>query len=345
MTSRTFPLLLALAAPVFAQAPDLRDRDLGKSRALQSAVRQATIAASPWTVRVEALGGSRAGSGPLFDEKGNPSGFNAAMDAASTGVILTADGLVATSTFNLQTNPRILTVILADGREFTAKVAGRDDARMIALLEIEAEGLPTPEVVPVADIEPGIWALALGRTFSGPREPPTVNLGIISAKGRHDGKALQTDASVNPSNYGGPLVDVRGRGLGIIVPYSEGDQEAGVGFYDSGIGFAIPLEDVLAIAPRIAGGKSAAPGFLGVQSDQAFAGPGVRISQVLPDTAAARAGLAAGDVVLSVDGVAVPDLASLQKTLKQKFQGDKIRLTVHRGDEDLEIEVELGARP
>ena len=117
---------------------------------------------------------------------------------------------------------------------------------MLVLLKVEAEPkLPVPESVPSAEMRVGQWALAVGRTFEASR--PNVSVGIVSALGRIWGKAIQTDAKISPNNYGGPLVDISGRVLGVLVPMSpDGSGEmAGVEWYDSGIGFAIPLEGVL----------------------------------------------------------------------------------------------------
>ncbi len=110
--------------------------------------------------------------------------------------------------------------------------------------------------------EIGQWAIALGRTLDpNADQPPSVSVGIISALDRIWGKAIQTDAKVSPTNYGGPLVDLDGRVQGVLVPASpraEGET-AGFEWYDSGIGFAIPLEDVNAVLPRLKEGKDLQP--------------------------------------------------------------------------------------
>src|SRR5581483_2693570 len=120
---------------------------------------------------------------------------------------------------------------------------------------------------PKKEFKVGQWALAVGRTWSaGADGPPSVSVGIVSALDRIWGKAVQTDAKVSPTNYGGPLVDLQGRVIGVLVPASpraEGET-AGLEWYDSGIGFAIPLEDVLAALPRLKQGKDLKRGLLGV---------------------------------------------------------------------------------
>src|SRR5262249_50853475 len=124
-----------------------------------------------------------------------------------------------------------------------------------------------PAATPKDEIKVGHTSLAVGRTLnSAIDEVPSVSEGIISAKDRIWGKALQTDAKVSPINYGGPLIDLTGRIQGILVPSSpraEGET-AGLEWYDSGIGFAIPLEDINRVLPRLKQGKDLKPGVIGV---------------------------------------------------------------------------------
>ena len=98
-----------------------------------------------------------------------------------------------------------------------------------------------PELVPVDEIRVGQWAIAVGRSFRADR--PNISVGIVSALGRMFGKVIQTDADVSTANYGGPLVDIRGRVYGVVVPMAPQatSEVAGAEWYDSGIGFAVPL--------------------------------------------------------------------------------------------------------
>ena len=115
----------------------------------------------------------------------------------------------------------------------------RDKVRKLALLKIDVDGLDVPEWVPTSDIRVGQWAIALGRGFGG--DSASVTVGIVSALNRMMGNAIQTDAKLAPANYGGPLIDVHGRILGICVPMAQRQGElAGVRFYDAGVGFAVP---------------------------------------------------------------------------------------------------------
>jgi serine protease Do len=109
----------------------------------------------------------------------------------------------------------------------------------------------------------GQWTIAVGRTFSP--EEPNVSVGVMSALDRVWGKAIQTDAKISPNNYGGALVDIHGRVLGVLVPLSPQAQQevAGAEWYDSGIGFAVPLVDVLDRLEPLKAGEDQHPGLLG----------------------------------------------------------------------------------
>ena len=180
----------------------------------------------------------------------------------TTGLIVDPEGYIVSSAFNFSNKPTSILVRLPDGTRKPAKLVATDHVRMIVLLKIDADKpLPVCEIAPASEMRVGQWTIALGRTFEGDR--PNVSVGILSAKDRIWGKAIQTDASVSPNNYGGPLVDIRGRVMGVIVPLSpeSADEVAGYEWYDSGIGFAIPADHIQKILPRIEKGRRSASGF------------------------------------------------------------------------------------
>jgi len=158
-----------------------------------------------------------------------------------------------------------------DEKLYTATRIATDRNRMLTLIKIEKTGLTAPTAAPVKEVREGQWSLALGRTLNSKRDAlPSISIGVISAVGRIWGKAIQTDAKVSPVNYGGPLVDIRGRVQGILIPANpqvkdDGtiSEAAGLDWYDSGIGFAIPFEDVLAVFSRLKEGKDLKPVPLG----------------------------------------------------------------------------------
>jgi len=125
-------------------------------------------------------------------------------------------------------------------------------------------GAPPLEPVPRADLRPGQWTIAVGRGWTAAE--PGVSVGILSATDRCWGVAVQTDASVSPLAYGGPLVDIGGRVIGLIVPLpaDTAGMKGGSDVYDSGIGFAIPLADLLPLVPGMRYGAVLEPGLLGV---------------------------------------------------------------------------------
>src|SRR6202011_2289759 len=158
---------------------------------------------------------------------------------------------------------------------------------------------------PKKEIQVGRWSLALGRAWAALDGPPSISTGIVSALGRIYGKAIQTDAKVSPVNYGGPLVDLHGRVMGVLVPASPRgqDETAGVEWYDSGIGFAIPLEDINAVLPRLKQSKDLRKGLLGIylQSTDIY-GAVPTIASVGPDSSVLKAGIKAGDGVTEIGG-------------------------------------------
>src|SRR5690606_26956694 len=178
-------------------------------------------------------------------------------------------------------------------------IVATDYSRMLTLLKINETGLVVPEGAPLDQTKVGQWTLAVGKAFDA--RTPNPSAGVLSAKNRIWGKAVQTDAKVSPFNYGGPLIDLHGRVIGIIVPLSMTSDEvmAGAEWYDSGIGFAVPFEQVLASVERLKTGEDLYRGVLGVVTTnpgQMFATPVV--GEVREDSPAAEAGLAKGDVIV-----------------------------------------------
>jgi serine protease Do len=249
---------------------------------------------------------------------------------------------VITSAFAFASKPAAAVVRLPDGSQHDAKIVATDDSRMLTLLKIDAAGLPVPESAPVSRAKVGEWTIAVGKAF----DPAVPNLspGVLSAKDRIWGKAVQTDAKTSPFNYGGPLLDIRGRVLGVIVPLSMTSDEvmAGVDWYDSGIGFAVPFDQVLASFERLKAGEDLHRGSLGLvtmEPGKMFATP--VIAKVRDDSPAAKAGLKAEDVIVAIDGKRVARLAEVLQALGPKYAGDTVEVTVKRGDEETTAAVTL----
>jgi len=314
-----------LLAPPRAAAAD--DLDLLE----QDAFRAAVDRVAPSVVRIETVGGLPRVGTVLFGT------------GPTTGLVVDKDGYVISSKFNFINRPASILVRLPDGQLKPAQLVATDHNRMLVLLKIDVDNpLPVPEIVPQAEMRVGQWAIAVGRTFEGNR--PNMAVGILSALGRIWGKAIQTDAAVSPGNYGGPLVDVRGRVLGVIVPLSpQSDSEvAGYEWYDSGIGFAVDAEHILKILPRLKKGEDLHPGVIGIT----LRGQGLDVGEPVvaachPNSPAAKAGIKAGDRIEEIDGRKTQRAAEVKEQISRRYSGEKIHIVLLRDQKPLQFDVEL----
>jgi len=252
----------------------------------------------------------------------------------STGTVIDADGWIVTTSFAVPQDVTQAIVVLPDGRRTAARAVGRDLSRGLVLLQIDtaiATELPVPEPVPRGELAVGQWTLALGRTWD--IATPSVAAGVLSATSRAWGKAVQTDASVSPANYGGPLVDIHGRVIGILAPLpaDTAGMTSGTELYDAGIGFAVPLDDILRALPQLRAGRTLAPGILGIgyAARDPFTAPAT-IATCRSGSPAARAGLRSGDTIVAADGRPVSRIAELRNVLAPKYAGDTVNLVVER---------------
>ena len=329
-------LTLLLLLPV--QTPDPYELELARGRVVQAAVNQV----QPALVQIETVGGAQ----PVMDgpQGVREEGFRLA-DGPTTGVIVSNDGLILTSSFNFARNPSIITVTLSDGQRLVAKLLGRDEIRRLAVLTVEADGeLPVPTWVPRNEMRVGQYAIACGRGIGLADNPPFISVGIVSALDRRNGNAVQTDAKVSPINYGGPLLDIDGRILGILVPKAgSGGALAGAEWYDSGIGFAIYKRDIDEVFDRLVAGDVIEQGKIGIvlvpDNDSLVpdflksffpAAKGVKIGNVMAGSPGKVADLREGDRVLSVDGQAVGDVEELLRRLSDRAAGESITLEIKR---------------
>ncbi len=320
-------------------------------RARAAVIRSALAKVRPSIVMIETIGGAQ----PIRQDSfagPSPESFRVA-DGPTTGLVLSGDGLIITSSFNFARDPSVITVLLDDGRRAVAKLLGRDHIRRLALLKIDETDLPVPEWAPSDEILPGQFAIACGRGLGG--DEPFVSLGMISALRRRNANAIQTDAKISPINYGGPLIDIDGRVMGILVPMAgAGGALAGAEWYDSGIGFAIYKDKIDLVFDRLAGGQDIEQGKIGVVLvpdddgsllpflDKLFpASKGVRIERVLKNSPASRADLREDDRILAIDGQPTGDLLELQRRLSDRAAGEEITLTVKRRWRTLAVKVKL----
>ncbi|WP_437227620.1 PDZ domain-containing protein [Planctomicrobium sp. SH661] len=296
----------------------------------QQAIQKAVAAAEPSIVRIETVGGVDL-VGDLLTGTG-----------PTTGVVVRSDGYIITSRFNFLSKPASVVVTLPDERQFAAEIVSSDMSRMLTLLKIKADDLIPAVAVPKNEFQVGQWALALGRTFDP--KFPNASVGIVSAIDRVWGRAIQTDAKTSPVNYGGPLIDLTGRCLGIIVPLSPDKQEetAGVEWYDSGIGFAVPLADVEAVLPRLIEKETLKPGLMGIGfEDQGPVSGSAKVIRVRPESPADQAGILQDDVIVSVNGKPVEKLNDLKHIVGSMYAKDVAHLSIRRGEETLQKEITL----
>ena len=280
-------------------------------------------------------GQGRGGAIPDQPFKGQGSGF-----------IVSADGLILTNAHVVK-DAKEVTVRLADRREYAAKVLGSDVATDIAVLRINAQGLPTVRLGDPKLLMVGDPVLAIGAPYGLEQ---TATAGIVSAKGRSlPGDAavpfIQTDAAVNPGNSGGPLFDAAGNVVGINAQiYSRTG-----GF--QGVSFAIPVDVAMRVRDQIVATGQAQHARLGVQVQDltqplaesfGLARPdGALVAAVDPKSPAAAAGLKSGDVILRIDGDVISQAGSLSARIAQALPGDKVKLSVWRGQKALDLEATL----
>ncbi len=302
----------------------------------QAAFENASRAAQDSVVQVETFGGAE-----LVNRQ-----FAAA--GPSTGSIVSSDGWIITSSFPFRNQPASINVILANGERKPAKLVARDYSRELALLKIEVDTPLTPLLASDRKgWQIGQWALALGKTF-GP-EQASCSVGILSAMGRVWNKAIQTDAKVSPQNYGGPLIDLNGRAMGILTPInpgivSEGEVEQ---WYDSGIGFAIPFQDILDRLPRLQAGEDIYSGRIGFRwkGNDEYS-EAVVLQGITPGSPAAKAGIETGDKILAGGSApeqltAIRNHSDLKHILGPVDAGSTIVLEIERSAERRQIQCEL----
>ena len=353
MTRRTL-LRLALAVTIAAvPAATARAESIEEMRAIAEATRAALDKIRPCLVTIETFGGTPVVKGvPLIKGKdGEAAPAPLVRPGASpgpgpgTGLVIDAGGWIVASAFQFKDEPTSIVVTIEDGTSRSAKLVGQDLSRGVALLSVDFgdRELPVPEFRASDSVRVGEWALSIGRALAG--ENPMVQIGIISAKDRISGRALQTDALTSPVNFGGPLIDLEGRVYGVIVPLSPHGLEAAVRSYDSGIGFAVPLDLLAGVMPRLRAGETLRPAFLGVSLDQASTGTGARILGVLADTPAARAGLQPDDVIIRLGVTEIDGAFSLQHAIARHVAGDRVTLRYRRGTDEHDVEVELAVPP
>lgn len=267
---------------------------------------------------------------------------------AGSGVIMSRDGYILTNNHVVE-GAKEVTVTLADKQEYKARVVGRDPKTDLAVLKIDAtESLPTAAMGDSDQLNVGDWVVAIGNPFGLSN---TVTAGIVSAKGRIIGAGpyddfIQTDASINPGNSGGPLFNTRGEVVGIntaIIPNGQG------------IGFAIPINAVKPLVPQLVSTGEVTRGYLGVSiqsitPDLAKAlklgdKKGTLVGDVVAGSAAQKAGIRRGDVIVAFNGKAITESHDLPSLVAATPVGQEATVTILRDGKKHQLPVTVGKFP
>jgi serine protease Do len=312
--------------------------------------------------------------GQMFGQQSRPQ--NQVEMASGSGVIISPDGYIVTNNHVVDKAVKI-EVVTNDHQDFKARVIGTDPNTDLALIKIEGHDLPIVKLGNSDAVKVGEWVLAVGNPF---KLTSTVTAGIVSAKGRNIGiigseddqdqnqnpfgrtqyqnqapklnqaieSFIQTDAAINPGNSGGALVNTNGELIGINSAIA-----SHTGSYE-GYGFAIPINLAKKVLDDIEKYGAVKRGYVGIsfkELDEDAAAQyhvtrtaGLYVDQVMPGGGAAMAGLQSGDIITRVDGNKVYESSDLQEPVGRLEPGDKIHLTVMRGNEEKNFTVTLKAK-
>jgi serine protease Do len=276
--------------------------------------------------------------------------------SVGSGVIFDSNGWILTN-HHVVSDPGTLTVQLSDGRSFPATVYGTDTLTDLAIVKIDATGLPTATLGDSSALQLGQTVIAVGDPLG--TYPGTVTVGVVSGVDRsitdttgNLDDLIQTDAAINPGNSGGPLVATNGAVIGIDTAVAGSAQ---------GIGFAIPINVAIPLTQQALAGQKLARPWIGIQYQSLDAGLAARNNLSVTDGAwitsdgsgsavqagspAATAGLRENDVITAVDGSKVDTNHPLVELLATHQPGSTVTLTVRRGTTDLTVQVTLATRP
>ncbi len=271
--------------------------------------------------------------------------------AAGSGCIVSKDGYILTNNHIIKDADSI-NVTLNNGKDYEAKIIGTDPKTDIAVIKIEAKDLPYLEFADSEAIEIGEWVVAIGAPF---QLQASLTVGVVSAKGRQNLRItdledfIQTDAAINPGNSGGPLLDLNAKIVGIntaIVSQTGGYM---------GIGFAIPSNMAKHIMEQIISSGSVKRGHLGIylqpidkevaEALDLQSTDGVLITEVTKKSAAEKAGLKQGDIIVAYNDIPIKNMQTFRNEIALMTPGDKVKLTIIRDGKKKNFIVSLGDSP
>jgi len=314
-----------------SSAVALPQSDADKSERGTGTVAAIAESVSPAVVSLEVSGaqGSGSGSGFVIRENGYIVTNNHVVEGAGS------DGEI--------------TVHFADGRKLDATIVGGDANYDIAVVKVDASGLPTAVLGNSDGVVVGDLAIAIGSPLG---LDGTVTAGIVSALNRPVTaggggstsfiNAIQTDAAINPGNSGGALVNAAGEVIGVNSAIAtlgvNGGQSGSIG-----LGFAIPINQVKRIGEELINTGTSTKPIIGVSLDSSYLGEGARVEEVTPGGPAEAAGLESGDVIVGFDGEPVDDATSLIVDIRSMQPGDDVAISVRRGGSTQDLTITLGS--
>ena len=289
-------------------------------------------------------GGHAAPGGPGGDNDQPDDEDQPEQGYIGSGFMLSPDGYVLTNAHVVEGADEV-TVTLTDKREFKAKIIGSDQRTDVALLKIDATGLPFVKIGNVDRLKVGEWVIAIGSPFG---LESTVTAGIVSAKQRETGdylQLLQTDVAINPGNSGGPLINMRGEVVGI------NSQILSPSGTSAGISLAIPIDEAIRVSDQLRTNGHVTRGRIGVQigpiSKQVAESVGlgkpigalvVGLTEGMP---AEKAGIEAGDIITKVQGKTVERFSDLPRLVGMVKPGDKVKLEVFHDGKYKEVTADV----
>ena len=283
---------------------------------------------------------------PAAPEENQPAG----PQGSGSGVLIDPDGYALTN-YHVVAEATKVSVGLSDGKVYSAVVKGRDPTGDIAVIKIDGGPFPFAELGDSDKLAVGDWALAMGNPFGLATDfRPTVTQGIVSGLHRYlpgtiggdlvYTDCIQVDAPINPGNSGGPLFDMSGRLIGINGRVSVRPSRGKV---NSGVGFAIPINQIKEFLPDLRKGQRVHHAILGVELSEGS--PNVSVKQIVAGSAADKAGLQVGDIVRRFQGHEIRSEMELINRIGVLPSGKNARLVIERGGRQYDIEVVLGGRP
>jgi putative serine protease PepD len=296
--------------------------------------------AAPGVVAIEASGVSSGSNGFPYAPPGQSIDTGTGFVINSQGDILTASHVVAGAS--------TITVKFLTGTVRTATVLGTDTSNDVAVLHVNPSGVALHPLTlgSTSSLVVGDPLAVIGNPFGYNR---TLSTGVVSGLGRTIqapngfpiARALQTDAAVNPGNSGGPVLDARGRVVGIVDQIATGSSNVDQG---SGVGFALPIDLVKSELPQLEAGKSVTHPYLGVAlQDASINQQGAQVQSVASGSPAAAGGLKSGDLITALGATPVIGPSQLVADLAALKPGDKVTLTVRRGSTPLKLTATLGS--